>query len=68
ISALIVVFPLLLSRLGSALLGGLFDSGVLDMSQRIVLGALIILFLILEPDGLAALGQRLRRRLSPTLA
>ena len=62
-AALIVVFPLLLSRIGSALLGGLFDSGVLDMSQRIVLGALIILFLILEPDGLAALGNRLRRRL-----
>lgn len=67
-AALIVVFPLLLSRIGSALLGGLFDSGVLDMSQRIVLGALIILFLILEPDGLAALGSRLRRRLFATPA
>lgn len=63
-AALIVVFPLLLSRLGSALLGGLFDSGVLDMSQRIVLGALIILFLILEPDGLAALWGRTRRLLT----
>jgi branched-chain amino acid transport system permease protein len=67
-AALIVVFPLLLSRIGSALLGRLFDSGVLDMSQRIVLGALIILFLILEPDGLAALWTRLRRRLIPTPA
>ena len=45
-AALIVVFPLILSRLGSFLLGDVFDSGVLDMSQRIVLGALIILFLI----------------------
>ncbi|TIR13920.1 MAG: branched-chain amino acid ABC transporter permease, partial [Mesorhizobium sp.] len=43
-AALIVVFPLVLSRLGGFLLGDLFDSGVLDMSQRIVLGALIILF------------------------
>lgn len=33
------------------------------MSQRIVLGALIILFLILEPDGLVALWDRVRRRL-----
>ncbi|PDT29266.1 branched-chain amino acid ABC transporter permease [Rhizobium sp. L9] len=61
-AALIVVFPLLLSRLGSFLLGDLFDSGVLDMSQRIVLGALIILFLILEPDGLASLWDKIRRR------
>lgn len=61
-AALIVVFPLILSRLGSVLFGGLFDSGVLDMSQRIVLGALIIFFLIAEPDGLVALWDRLRKR------
>lgn len=64
-AALIVVFPLILSRLGSLLLGGVFDSGVLDMSQRIVLGALIIVFLIAEPDGLVALWDRLRRRVLP---
>ncbi|KQS69034.1 ABC transporter permease [Rhizobium sp. Leaf371] len=62
-AALIVVFPLLLSRLGSFLLGDVFDSGVLDMSQRIVMGVLIILFLILEPDGLVALWDRVRRRI-----
>lgn len=64
-AALIVVFPLVLSRLGSFLLGGMFDSGVLDMSQRIVLGALIIIFLIAEPDGLVALWDRFRRRVFP---
>ncbi|PBB83508.1 MULTISPECIES: branched-chain amino acid ABC transporter permease [unclassified Mesorhizobium] len=63
-AALIVVFPLALSRLGNFLLGDVFDSGVLDMSQRIVLGALIILFLILEPDGLVSLWDRVRRQLS----
>ncbi len=66
-AALIVVFPLFLSRLGSFLLGDVFDSGVLDMSQRIVLGALIILFLILEPDGLAALWGRVRKRIGAVL-
>lgn len=59
-AALIVVFPLVLSRVGSFLLGDIFDSGALDMSQRIVLGALIIFFLIAEPDGLDALWERLR--------
>nr|WP_315236902.1 branched-chain amino acid ABC transporter permease [uncultured Albidiferax sp.] len=66
-AALIVVFPLLLSRLGALLFGGWFDSGVLDMTQRIVLGALIIFFLIVEPQGLAALGSRLRKKLSPAV-
>ncbi|MBB5537648.1 branched-chain amino acid ABC transporter permease [Rhizobium giardinii] len=66
-AALIVVFPLLLSRLGSFLLGDVFDSGVLDMTQRIVLGVLIILFLILEPDGLVALWHRVRKRIGTAL-
>jgi len=61
-AALIVVFPLVLSRVGSFLLGGVFDSGVLEMSQRIVLGALIIVFLIAEPEGLVALWDRITRR------
>ncbi|MGY3387737.1 branched-chain amino acid transport system permease protein [Bradyrhizobium sp. USDA 3311] len=57
-AAFIVVFPLLLSRIGAALLGNVFDSGVLEMSQRIVIGALIIAFLIAEPRGLIALWDR----------
>jgi branched-chain amino acid transport system permease protein len=57
-SAIIVVLPLLLARASSALVGGVVDSGSLDMIQRILLGALIIGFLIAEPDGLAALSQR----------
>ncbi|CAN7656750.1 branched-chain amino acid ABC transporter permease [Pararhizobium sp. LjRoot255] len=66
-AALIVVFPLLLSRLGAFLLGDVFNSGVLDMTQRIVLGALIILFLILEPDGLVALWDRVRKRIGAAI-
>jgi len=64
-AALIVVFPLLLSRLGSLLLGPWFDSGVLELCQRIALGALIVGFLIAEPRGLAALWERLMARLDP---
>ena len=65
-AALIVVFPLLLSRLGAFLLGDTFDTGVLDMTQRIILGVLIILFLIAEPDGLSALWNRITARSSRT--
>ncbi len=67
-AALIVVFPLLLARAGSFLLGDWFDSGVLDLCQRIVLGVLIVGFLIAEPQGLAALVQRLRLRLGGAFA
>jgi branched-chain amino acid transport system permease protein len=61
-AALIVIFPLILSRLGQLFLGDIFNSGVLEMSQRIVLGALIILFLIVEPNGLVSLWDRLRKK------
>jgi branched-chain amino acid transport system permease protein len=57
-AAFIVVFPLLLSRVGAALFGTMFDSGVLEMSQHIVIGVLIIAFLIAEPRGLIALADR----------
>jgi branched-chain amino acid transport system permease protein len=36
------------------------------MTQRIVLGALIILFLIAEPDGLSSLWNRITARSSRT--
>lgn len=58
-AAFIVVLPLLLSRLGSAIFGGIFDSGVVEMCQRMIVGALIIFFLIAEPDGLVVLSGRL---------
>jgi branched-chain amino acid transport system permease protein len=61
-AALIVTTPILLSRLGSALLGGRFDSGTLDMSQHVLLGVLILFFLIAEPKGLVALLDRVSAR------
>jgi branched-chain amino acid transport system permease protein len=73
-AAIIVVLPLLLARASSSFAGGGLDAGSLDMLQRIFLGALIIGFLIAEPDGLAALSQRvtnglagrMRRQVLPT--
>ena len=62
-AALIVVFPLLLSRLGALLFGDVFDSGLLDLTQRVVIGAAIVAFLIAEPRGLAELGNRPLARL-----
>ena len=62
-AAFIVALPLLLSNLAASLFGGAVDSGTLELVQRILLGVLIILFLIVEPEGLSAVIERLRVRL-----
>ncbi|MNZ37819.1 leucine/isoleucine/valine transporter permease subunit [compost metagenome] len=61
-AAFIVLFPLLLSNLAGLLPAGLIDAGQLENLQKMVFGALIIAFLIKEPEGLARLWQRLRER------
>lgn len=62
-AALIVVFPLLLSRFTGFVFDGVVDAGVLKLSERIFFGTLIIVFLIAEPNGLAAIFDRITRRL-----
>ncbi|MBJ2348201.1 MULTISPECIES: branched-chain amino acid ABC transporter permease [Pseudomonas] len=61
-AAFIVLFPVLLSNLVSLLPGGLVDAGQLENLQKMFFGALIILFLIKEPEGLARLWQGFRER------
>lgn len=61
-AAFIVLFPVLLSNLVSLLPSGLIDAGQVENLQKIMFGALIILFLIKEPEGLARLWQRFRER------
>jgi branched-chain amino acid transport system permease protein len=66
-AALIVVFPLLLSRLTGLVFEGVADAGVLKLIERIFFGVLIILFLIAEPNGLSAILDRITRRLRGVL-
>jgi len=61
-AAFIVLFPVLLSNLVSLMPGGLVDAGQVENLQKMIFGALIILFLIKEPEGLARLWQRFRER------
>lgn len=58
----IVLFPILLSHVSGLLPAGLIDSGQLENIQKMLFGALIIAFLIKEPEGLARLWQRFRQR------
>lgn len=61
-AAFIVLFPVLLSNLAALLPDGLIDAGQIENLQKIVFGALIIFFLIKEPEGLARLWQTFRER------
>lgn len=63
-AAFIVFLPILLSNLSSGLLAGAIDPGQLENFQKIIFGALIILFLIKEPNGLAKIWQTFKQRIS----
>src|SRR5262249_613879 len=63
-AAFIVLFPIALSQLADRGLAGVIDPGNLENAEKIVVGTLIIVFLIREPEGLHRLlrtaWQRLR--------
>ena len=61
-AAFMVALPLLLSRAGGYIFEGL-NAGVLENWQKITIGALIIVILIFEPDGLSALLDRVTKRI-----
>ncbi len=64
-AAFIVLTPIALDILVQTLgLDGIVDHGTVSNLLRIVFGAIIILLLIKEPDGLASLIGRLARRVS----
>lgn len=62
-AAFIVLLPIALSHAAGALAAIGVDVGQLQNLQKILFGALIILFLIKEPDGLARLVQIARQHL-----
>jgi branched-chain amino acid transport system permease protein len=62
-AAFMVAFPLLLSRVGGYLFEG-FNAGILENCQKVTIGALIIIILIFEPDGLSALLDRFTKRIT----
>ncbi|MFD0928667.1 branched-chain amino acid ABC transporter permease [Methylophilus glucosoxydans] len=62
-AAFIVLFPILLSQISTSLLAGAIDPGQLENFQKMIFGALIIFFLIKEPNGLAKVWQTAKQRL-----
>ncbi|GLS22206.1 branched-chain amino acid ABC transporter permease [Labrys miyagiensis] len=63
-AAFIVLTPIVLDRIAPYTgLGAFADQGALSNIQHILFGAIIILLLIKEPDGLASLLRQLRQNL-----
>jgi branched-chain amino acid transport system permease protein len=54
-AAFVILFPVALDQLGSALVGGSVDPGLLQNVEKIIFGALVILLLIKQPAGMARL-------------
>jgi branched-chain amino acid transport system permease protein len=65
-AAFVILFPVALDQLGSALVGGSVDASLLQNIEKIVFGALVILLLIKQPAGMVRLVQigwfRIRQR------
>jgi len=63
-AAFVGLLPVLINYLARITLGAAVDPGQLENLQKVLFGALIIYFLIKEPDGLARLVQIARERLA----
>jgi branched-chain amino acid transport system permease protein len=57
-AAFMIYLPIVIDHLGARLFSGAVDAGQLESFQKALFGALIIWFLIKEPNGLAALASR----------
>jgi branched-chain amino acid transport system permease protein len=62
-AAFILLFPVVLNSVGNAWFHGMVDATVISAIEQVVFGALIILFLIYEPLGMAKLWENIRQRM-----
>jgi branched-chain amino acid transport system permease protein len=61
-AAFILLLPILMSHVASAIFAGAIDQGSLENYKKVVFGVLIIVFLVKEPLGLARIWHSLRER------
>ena len=59
-AAFILLFPVVLNSLGNNLFHGAIDATIISSVEQVVFGALIIVFLIYEPLGMAKLWENLK--------
>lgn len=63
-AAFILLFPVLLNSVGNNVFHGAIDATIISSIEQVVFGALIIIFMIYEPLGMAKLWANIKQRFS----
>ncbi len=63
-AAFVYLFDIILSLVGDKIFGGAFDSAFVENLSKMLVGIIIILLLIKEPGGFAALWQKYKGKLT----
>lgn len=61
-AAFILLFPVVLNSIGNNLFHGAIDATIISATEQVVFGALIILFMIYEPLGMAKLWENIKHK------
>lgn len=62
-AAFVYLFDIIISLVGDKMLGGAFDSAFVENASKVLVGTIIIILLIKEPGGFAALWARYKEKL-----
>lgn len=62
-AAFVYLFDIIISLVGDKMLGGMFDSAFVENLGKVITGVVIIILLIKEPGGFAALWGRYKEKL-----
>ncbi|MEM8877165.1 MAG: branched-chain amino acid ABC transporter permease [Pseudomonadota bacterium] len=66
-AAFILLFPVVLNTLGNEFFHGMIDATIISSIELVVFGALIIVFMIYEPLGMAKLWENLKQKFKRNL-
>jgi len=61
-AAFILLFPVILNSIGNNVFHGAVDATIISATEQVVFGALIIVFMIYEPLGMAKLWENIKHR------
>jgi len=63
-AAFILLFPVVLNTLGNTWFHGRIDATVISSAEQMVFGALIIIFMIFQPLGMAKIWENLKQKVT----
>jgi len=63
-AAFILLFPVVLNILGNSWFHGVIDATVISATEQMVFGALIIIFMIFQPLGMAKIWENIKHKLT----